>query len=309
MVDQLTVAYLRSQHAQPSKADLDQLIAKTTRVQIMEMVFDGHTGRFQPRLEFTSRDDLSGLGVCLAIEENSSGHLMMIGELLLEFYHVGLLIARVEIVGTGLLRWPDRWKEDAPLTDPIILADFLKSRGYAKLRESIDRDEIEASARIAADAAWLATWEPAIPAGLGPLVDELLHEIYAEEPRTRPRAMALLKAQYPSDDKQILALFAWLGHGSGPWSGFPWSEAVPEFLLECFATADLLHALENQALSRQHLEGAARFISRWVSKPHRQVHQDLVNRFRISPIRQPILEYVQSTGDPSRITAVARILA
>ena len=139
IIDQLTVAYLRSQHSPPVQADLDRLFATTTRIQIMEMVYDGRTGRFQPRLEFTKTDDLSALRKCLAIKA-STGHVMMMGELCLEFYQLRTLVARVDIVGTGILRWSDKWKNDAYLTDPIILAEFLKSHGFAKLQESIDRD-------------------------------------------------------------------------------------------------------------------------------------------------------------------------
>jgi hypothetical protein len=307
MIDQLTVAYLRSQHSQPAQTDLDQLFATTARIQFMEMVFEDRTGRFQPRLEFTKTDDLSALRRCLVIEA-STGHAMMMGEFCFEFYHLDGLVARIEIVGTGLLRWSDRWKNDAYLTDPLILAEFLKSHGFAKLRETIDRDAEAEIEIIAAHAAWVATWEPAIPAGLAPLIVELSEEIYAPEPQARPRALALLAAQYPSVDEQILALFAWYGHGSGPWSGFPSSEVAPESMLESFAVEQLVHALESQNLSRQHLEGAARFVSRWVSKPSQRVHRELINRFRTSRMRHQILSYVQSTEDSSKIEAITRIL-
>lgn len=299
MIDQMTAAYLRSQNLQPAQTDLDELFAKTTRIQIMEMVFEDRTGRFHPRLEFTGADDLSALRKCLAIEP-STGHLMMIGEVCLEFYQQEEFVARIEVVGNCILRWSERWKNDAYLTDPLILAEFLKSQGFARLREGIDRDAEAERKSIAAHEAWLATWEPATPAGLAPLVEDLVWEIHSPEPKIRPRALALLSAQCSSVDEQILALFAWYGHGSGPWSGFLHVETVPAFLLESFAAAELLHALESRELSRQHLEGVARFVS--------YRHRDLADLLRDSRIRQQVLAHVQSTQDVSKIKAVDQSL-
>jgi hypothetical protein len=309
MVDQLTLAYLRSPHSSPSQTDLDQLFANTTRVEIMELVFEHNVGSFKPRLEFTSRDDLSALRRRLEIDARPTGHLMTIGDVILAFYQAGHLVARVEIVGYALLRWPDRWKDDGALADPNLLADFLESRGFAKLRQSIDQRAKQTVALAAAHAAWLATWETATPAGLAPLTEDLSREIHAPVSKTRERAMALLAAHYPSIDHQILALLAWYGHGCGPWSGHPVLECAPESLLECFSAEQLVHALENHTLSRQHLEGAARFISRWVPEPGRKVQKNLIDRFRKSAARQQVLNYIQASKDPVKVQAMARILA
>lgn len=134
MVDQMTVAYLRSQNSQPSQSDLDALFARATWLQVMEMVFEGRTGSYRPRLKFTNADDLSALRKCLTVE-SSTGHLMMIGDVCLEFYQQEELVARVEVVGNCVLRWSDRWKNDAYLTTPIIFADFLRAHGFPRLRE------------------------------------------------------------------------------------------------------------------------------------------------------------------------------
>jgi hypothetical protein len=302
MIDKLTVAYLRSQNVQPEQMDMEELFTKSTRVQIMEMVFEGRTGRFQPRLEFTKSDDLSALRKCLTIKATTN-HLMMMGELCMKFCHHDDRIARIDIVSTCILRWSDRWKNDAYLTEPMKFAEFLKSHGFAKLRETIDRDAEAERKSIAAHAAWEATWIPAIPAGLAPLVEELSNEIYAPEPKARPRALALLAAHYPSVDERILALFAWYGHGSGPWNGFPSCEAAPASMLQSFATDEILNALESQPLSRQHLEGVARYL--WIRA---RAQRDLVDRCRASRICPQILSYIRSTQDSSKIEAIERVL-
>lgn len=307
MVDQVTVEYLRSRHSQPDQTDLDSLFARTTRVRLMEMVFEGNTGRFQPRLEFTSAEELSALKTCLTVRP-ADGHLMTFGEFNLEFYVYNELAAQIEIVRHCLLRWSGRWKNDAYLIDPIGLAEFFKSHGFAAFRESIDREAEAAEKSAAEHAAWEATWEPAIPVGLAPLVEDLTYEKYAAEPKIRPRALALLAVQYSNVVDQILALFAWYGHGSGPWNGYPSSEMAPEYMLESYTAQQMLHALESQHLSRQHLEGAARFVTRGVSKQRKLAQRELVDAVRMSGIRQQILDYVQSTGDSDKIEAVVRRL-
>jgi hypothetical protein len=101
----------------------------------MELVFQDNRGTFQPRLEIINAQDLSMLWKCLAIEP-TDGHQMMIGERCIEFYNVEQRIARIEIVGANLLRWSERWKTDAQLTNPILLAEFFQSRGLGGAREA-----------------------------------------------------------------------------------------------------------------------------------------------------------------------------
>src|SRR5262245_58669888 len=67
IVDQITIAYLRSKQSEPVQSDLDELFAKVTRVELMDMVFEGGIGRFQPRLGFATCDDLSALQQYLTI--------------------------------------------------------------------------------------------------------------------------------------------------------------------------------------------------------------------------------------------------
>jgi hypothetical protein len=272
----------------------------------MELEFQGRVGTFQPRLEFKNHDDLSALRGCLNIKA-SGAHLMMMAQRSLVFYQKDDVVARIEIVASSLLRWADRWNSDAHLKNANILANFLKSRGCASLRENIDRDAEQRKRRQAEDAAWLATWEAAMPSGLAELVEDLCQERYAPEKKALPRALAVLAAQYRSVDEQVLSLLAWYGHSCGPWSGCPVSELAPECILEAFTAAELLHALESQELSSQHPEGAARFVSRWVPKP-RRAHLRVLDQFQDSRVRPQIQAHVQSTQDSSKIEAVRRAI-
>ncbi len=72
-----------------------------------------------------------------------------------------------------------------------------------------------------------------------------------------------LAGEFPGTAERVRALFAWLGKGSGRWSGFATYEAIPELLLCAHDTRDLLGALEERAPTPDEAEGAARFFAGW----------------------------------------------
>jgi hypothetical protein len=236
-------------------------------------------------------------------------HLMTFGDVYLDFYDVDKRVARIEIVRASLLRWPERWKSDAVLVDATGLADFLHSRRFGRLREIIDQDLARAKELREQHAAWTATWEPAIPPGLAPLIDGLEGDKYSPEPKALPSALAILERQYESRDEQVLALLAWYGHGNGPWSGYPSVETAPEVMLQTFSPDELVHAIERRPLSAQHLEGIARFVARWVpvkSKQNRRRLKDLIDKIRESSVCDQIHAHVQSGRDPSKTEQLRR---
>jgi hypothetical protein len=309
LIDQATAAYLRSDCPRPSQADLDELFRTSTGVEVMELVFEARVGKFQPRLILTGPADLVALQTALAIADQSCGHLMTFGDVCLVFHRLDRTTARIEVVAGIHLRWTDRWQDDARLADPRALADVLASRGFMALRVRIERVATEEQERATEYAGWLKTWEPAIPVGLHSLVQDLGDGRDPTNPTFLAGARSALAEHYPSVDSQILVLLAWYGHGSGPWSGFPSVEQGPASLLEAFSADEFVQALDGSSLSRQHLEGAARFVARWVPIPDRRTHRKLIDRVRASGVRGQILEYVRSTGERTKIKAVESALA
>jgi hypothetical protein len=265
MVDQQTLAFLRSPNGPAIQNDLDALFATATRVQYLETVWQDRTGSFQPRLVFSDAGTLADLRNAMAIREGFDGHLMSIGECRMDFFAGDECVAKIEILG-ALLRWSKRWKSDAPLLDPGALASMLKANGRPNLSEMFEREKPGELERQTAHEKWIATWQPAIPPGLEPFIEALSQETYSPEPGNRPTALEILAAQFPLIDEQIRKLFACFGHCNGPWSGCPMVEMAPAFLLQSFTTDQLLHALRSQDLSHQHLQGAARFLCRWARK-------------------------------------------
>jgi hypothetical protein len=55
----------------------------------------------------------------------------------------------------------------------------------------------------------------------------------------------------------------WLGHGAGPWSGFPSYEQVPEWCLLQLPLEVLVEVAAREPRSEELLEGAARLFASW----------------------------------------------
>jgi hypothetical protein len=270
------------------------------------MVAEGRVQSFQPRLEMASAAQFQMLAKSLVIVESGGGHLMTVGDFRLVFFQGEKPLAEIEIVGNRLLRWPAKWKDDAHLADPPALAGFLKSAGFPGLADALEQAVARAVKAREAHAAWAATWEAATPAGLAPLVNQLSGQVPKKDPTAIGKALSLLQSQYPSINDGVLALFAWYGHRSGPWSGYPAFEIAPETLLESFSPDQLVTALESResSLTDQHLEGAARFVSRWVHESRRETQKLLIDRFQRSPVRRRLIEFVHALNDDWKIRAI-----
>jgi hypothetical protein len=303
MIDQLTVSFLRSKLGDPIPDDLEDLLKRTTCIRVSELIVREGRGRFEPVLEFSSAADLAEFRNVLRVRSESRGHLMAMESHHIECLSGEHLLATLQLVGPGVLRWPDRWQSDAALVDQDALADFFKSHGYPQLRSTLDQAREQAARREVDVAAWRRTWEAAAPAGLLPLVEELDHNCYAPTSPGRDKALQILSNQDPTPEAQALTLFRWFGHSLGPWSGFPSSEMAPKSLLEMLPHEVLIAALRRDDLTVQQKEGAARFFC-WVSWERRSKNVPEIP----ADIRQRLWEYVQATGNEDKIRQASRVL-
>lgn len=305
MIDQQTASFLRSSAPEPSQAMLDATLERIDRAILKELVFREKVRNWEPVLEITAPADLASLRSALRIN-STQGHLMSIPSHALECRAADNSVATLELFGLYVLRWPDRWKSDAILTEPDALADFFALLGHRRFREDLDKRRVDGERRTREDEAWAKSWDAATPAGLAGLVESLSHERYALEAPERDRALRILGTVYPSAEEQILALFAWYGHALGPWSGFPSEEVVPEYLLEAFSQDVVVAAAQRSDLTANQLEGAARFFCRWAYDPVRKKKVKLPSL--PADVRQKLRAYVTSAGDQNKIQRAQRIL-
>ena len=113
--------------------------------------------------------------------------------------------------------------------------------------------------------------------------------------------LAVLAQNVESLNERILKLLAWLGHGNGPWSGFPSEEAAPVHLLGGFSAKELAGAMQSRELSRQELEGAARFVAWWFPPQQREAHQKFIAEIAGSLLWQALETHVKASGDGDKI--------
>ena len=64
----------------------------------------------------------------------------------------------------------------------------------------------------------------------------------------------------PDKSTRILELLKWYGSGKGPWSGYPMYESYATGLLFDYPTQDIISAIKKVNLTKEQIEGAARFF-------------------------------------------------
>lgn len=296
VIDQQTVAFLRSNAPQPAQSILDELVDRSTRVRISELVIHGNRGIFEPILEISAPEDRAALRSALRIEA-SEGHLMSFEDRRLEFFAGEHSLATLGLIGAYVLRWSNCWKTDAHLLDSDAIAEFFADRGCPELREELRRDRELDDGQAREAEQWQTSWNASMPSGLADLVQSLSEETEVPDAPSRRRALQILADCYPTTEARILALLAWFGHGLGRWSGFPSEECAPESLLETFDDADVLAAASHGGLSAQQLEGAARFFCRWIPPAKRRRHRLEIPR----DLRQRLWAHVQRSGEVDKV--------
>ncbi|MFN7732304.1 MAG: hypothetical protein ACK5OB_10380 [Pirellula sp.] len=257
-VDRMTLDYLRSQAPQPTQAAFNNLLARLSRVRVLEggMAY-GRPLTNTVLLDISMESDLEELKRALEILDGPAGHCYCCGEPTLEF----LSSQNESIAVIGLhhghsVRW-EAWKDDAELLDGRRLLNWLAQRGVPgpldKFLDGLRKDE-------QSRAAW-QRWQSAMPDCLKQLTAEVWQRIQETNDLTPVRES--LRTAYPDLSAQILSLFRWFGTGAGPWTGFPVYERLAEEILLQYPVEELVEALQNASLSEEELEGASRFFAGW----------------------------------------------
>lgn len=147
-----------------------------------------------------------------------------------------------------------------------------------------------------------ARWMDAMPGSLKPLWNVALRNVLS--PEVQPLRSALA-GQFPDTRARILALYAWFGSGSGPWSGFPSYESVAERLLLDFPTDKLIATASGTRLSEQQTEGAARLFAGWTLYTERPEDRDSVP----PDLRKLLLEHTLKSKDEDKVARAKKAFA
>jgi len=282
MVDREMAAYLRSRAPQPSQQSLDAVLRSARSCRIIENgVRSGEPVGKNILWEVRGPSLLSELRRFLTIVDGPAGHCMCYGDTAFEFLdRSGKRIAVLGLHHGKTIRW-NAWRDDAALVNGLALLQWLSSHGIQYPLQNYQAAEQQ---RTAAERAW-KIWFAAMPPCLQPFLRDQeqslgmviavpsapsasaqpssLHKASTVDDETWARVKQAVGTAYSNPVHRAQTLFAWLGSGSGPWTGFPAYEEVPELLLMEMPIAHLMQALANPRVSDQVLEGAARFLAGW----------------------------------------------
>jgi hypothetical protein len=234
----------------PTQADLDEVIGAATSVAVREPM----ARRKKRLLETGEAADLDSLREALRIHDGGIGHCMCFGSLELEFARGAEPLGAVTLHHGVSVRWQPFF-DNAELAEPEKLLDWLSDRGITSLREEYDENRRRPAQREADVRRWLE----AMPAVVEPLWPSM------EEPFSLewPEVAEALADEYPDPVVRARALMEWLGHGAGPWSGFPSYEQVPAWCLLQLPLDALVEAAQHEPRCDELLEGAARLFASW----------------------------------------------
>ncbi len=270
MMDKKTKEFLESRADNPSQQKLDAMLQQVDRITV-----DGG-----PKERFSTKDaeKIKTFKESLKIVEDPKtfGHCMCWGDPQIFLYSGKKQIAHLSCQHGSAIRWNDGWKWDATLKDGSLLTEWLAANGAPRLKRYVEDDRKRAEESERALKKWLA----AMPPSMKPYTKEMLDDgfclnlfILTGGKPGKPEAKAqsspfskywkAIESAYPDKDSRVLALLAWFGSGAGPWSGFPSYEELPEKMLVEIDTKDILHAVQGRSLSKEQLDGTARYFAGW----------------------------------------------
>jgi tetratricopeptide (TPR) repeat protein len=120
--------YIVCELPDPSQKDLEDMFSKVTKIQLFSYVegkqIEGKGIQMEKKmLNELSKDQIQNLCNCLKINKDNIGHVMDFGKILFKFFENENVLGIISYPGYGYIRWEDKWKDDAQLTDP---EEFLK---------------------------------------------------------------------------------------------------------------------------------------------------------------------------------------
>ncbi len=304
LVDHASFDYLDSSAPDPSGESLNAALSATRRVRILRDGTDAGVP-IGDKVLFETADNgaLISLRDALRIVDGPASHCICDGDPTIEL--LGEDGERLAVIGVHhgkSIRW-DAWRDDAELTEGVLILEWLAFQGI-----SYPLDEYREHRRDAESQANATTrWREVMPACLRPFSESILQQVdeFGRLSDISPLQQAVEQA-HPDPSDRALVLFDWFGHGLGPWSGFPSYESVAESLLMRIPIADVLHALDSPGLSDTKLEGAARFLAGWEFRSNRRselaqlpdaARRRLLEHIQQSPSRDK-LERVRAAFDP-----------
>jgi hypothetical protein len=292
-------AFFQFSVAHNEVAKLQKTLGEADRVE----VYSEGVGGLPPvveerRLYASSRpEDLAALKTSIHIEEPVHWFVTpCVPSTIIRLFRGSKMIGELGLICGDIVRF-SQWEYETQITNPEPLFEWLDSRGITVPRHQYDAG----IARGKQNRADKERWMKAMPSSIVPLWPGVQHED-VHEYDIRPMEAAVAK-EFPDKRARILRLMAW--YGSGPWSGFPVYEGVPEQMLLKYSTPELVDAVTGAELNEQEIEGAARLFGGWEFNKSRPKDNALLP----ANIKRVLLEHSLKSTDEDKLTRARRAFA
>ncbi len=243
----LVIYLLRTMIATDPKA-LARLIDRADKLVVL-----GDLEKSNVVFESTDRKDLDALKAAVSVRVPiNAPHCACYGRERIVLYAKGVELGWVSNQHCKNIRF-SAWPSDAELLDPEAFITWFDLRKISGPRTYFENEKAREKEERESQAKWVA----AMPTSLRTYWPQMRQSFAVKAQRLREA----LAAEIPDQKTRILALCSWYGSGSGPWSGYPMYEDVPEEMLLEYSSPDLLAAVNHDTLTGTQLAGAARFFA------------------------------------------------
>ena len=290
-LDLANVKELQKDERPVSPEHLTDLIGDADRVLVTESPMKDAKKLFESR----ERKDLDALSTALVVVKPDEWfHCMCIGTPAIYLYKDDKLLAQISNHHGQSVRC-SLWSSDAPISDTEKWLKWFDDRKIDGPRKEVEemRESREQDARD-----W-KRWIAAMPKALVPIWEDSRGQF--GDVNTAPLVKAL-RESIPKKENQILALLEWFGSGAGPWSGFPSYESAAEELLLEYQIVEIVSAIENNELTAQQVEGAARLFGGWDFSQKHPKGLDQVP----AEIKGSLWNHVKDTKDEDKLGRATR---
>jgi hypothetical protein len=239
---------LEASRAEPTQADLDEILMKATRV----VVSDLGSRRKKRLLDTEEASDLESLREALRIRDAGTSHFhdMCLGDFEFTFWDGRSPLPSLTLDhGKALGLEPFGEKAALVASDPIL--DWLAAHGIPQARDQFG----ETQRQLAELERVSETWRSAAPRAVRSLMDD---------PAVGESELAAaLVREHPDPVERARVVLEWFGSGEDRWLGFSYQDSLPENLLMEMPLEALLEAAQQEPRTDALLEGAVRLFAGW----------------------------------------------
>ncbi len=247
----------------------------------------------EPVLVIRASEDVAQLVDLLAVGSVSDIMCMCPGDATLEFLDgTGGRLVAIGLHHGSHVRWSD-WIGDAELQQPVVLLEWLASRGLGGLLDEFRRSEIRRDVALARQAAWKAT----VPTCVQGFADDMITASRWEQNLLDAVAHAMAQT-FRDDLERCRSLLAWFSAGSGACTGFSTYEGFPDLLIRDLPIDVVVAALDGEAVDGPVWAGCLRHVAGWESRA------DFELRRIPAPVWDQLLELGGSCSDPDKLKRI-----